>query len=385
MTLAIKSSILIDSTGKEPIQDGILLIKGDRIVDVGGPREVRIPAQAEILDLSDQTLLPGLIDVHGHISLPPQLRSPDPVRALWITRNLRRYLKSGVTTVRVVGEFNFLDVYCKRAVEAGIIPGPRLLVSGIPLDSSSGHGLGVTVDGVEAVRKAVRENIKGGADLIKIFVTPSLTAVDAQPTDHYYSQEEIAMAVEEAHRAGRRVAAHAHGGPGLRYCLEAGVDTIEHGAYITPADIELFVDKGAWLVCTYGTLYHKDGLEKTRFHDEVAKAKILQARTETPERFRWAYEAGVKYTVGTDNLIGLLAFELECLVKFGVPPMEAIVAATRRAAEACGVENRAGTLEAGKLADCISVKGSPLQDIRVLHEVGLVMKGGRRYDTLSTQ
>jgi imidazolonepropionase-like amidohydrolase len=385
MTLAIKSKILIDGTGKEPFQDGVLLIEGDRIVDVGSPQAVRIPAQAEILDLGDQTLLPGLIDVHSHISLPAQLRSPAPVRALWITRNLRRYLKSGATTIRVVGEFNFLDVYCKQAVKANVIPGPRLLVSGIPLDSSSGHGLGVTVDGIEAVRKAVRENIKGGADLIKIFVTPSLTAVDAQPTDHYYSQEEIAMAVEEAHRAGKRVAAHAHGGPGLRYCLEARVDTIEHGAYITPADIELFVYKGAWLVCTYGTLYHKDGLEKTRFQDEVAKAKILQARTETPERFRWAYEAGVKYTVGTDNMIGLLAFELECLVKFGVPPMEAIVAATRRAAEACGVEDRVGTLEAGKLADCISVKGSPLQDVRVLHEVGLVMKGGRRYDTLSTQ
>jgi len=382
MTLAIRSKLLIDGTGKEPIPDGVLLIEGDRIVAVGSPQEVRIPSEAEILDLSDQTVLPGLIDVHSHISLPPQLRSPDPVRAFWVTRNLRRYLNSGVTTIRVVGEFNLLDVYCKHAVEAGVIPGPRLLSSGIPLDSSSGHGLGVTVDGVEAVRKAVRENLRGGVDLIKIFVTPTLGARASQPTDHHYSQEEIAMAVEEAHRSGKRVAAHAHGGQGLRYCLAAGVDTIEHGLYITPADIDLIVEKGAWLVCTYGTLYHKDGLEKTLFSDEVLKARILQARAETPERFRRAYEAGVKYTVGTDNMIGFLAFELECLVKFGVSPMEAIVAATHRAAEACGVQDDVGTLEAGKLADCISVQGNPLQQIEVLHEVGLVMKGGQRYDTL---
>lgn len=381
MTTAIKARRIIDGTGQAPIEPGVLLIEDECIVAIGETTQISIPGGAEIVDLGDQTLLPGLIDVHAHISLPPQLREPDAVRAYWITNNLRRYLKSGCTTLRVVGEFNFVDIECKRAIESGVIVGPRLLVSGSPLHS--GHGLPNPVNGVEAARKAVRQNIKAGADLTKMFVTASIMSRDQAPTDCQYSEEEIEMAVQESHRAGKPVAVHAHGGVGLRYSLEAGVDTIEHGAFIEDPDIELFLKKDAWLVETNAILFHPDGIQRRYFSDPQLRERILHARETAGRRFERAHQAGVKYTVGTDNMIGHLAFECKLLVDFGVSPGQALAAATGRAAEACGVADRWGTLKPGLLADVISVAGNPLEDIGALYQVRMIMKGGRRYDTIS--
>ncbi|HBY95909.1 MAG: amidohydrolase family protein [Ardenticatenaceae bacterium] len=379
--IAITSRRLIDGTGRAPLEPGVLLIEDEYITAVGTPPEVPIPDEAQVIDVGGQTLLPGLIDMHAHISLPPQLREPDAVRAFWITANLRRYLKSGCTTIRVVGEFNFVDIECRRAVDAGVIAGPRLLVAGNPLHS--GHGLPLPVNGVDATRKAVRQNLKAGADLTKMFVTASMLARNEAPTACHYSKAEIEVAVEETHRAGKRVAAHAHGGIGLQYCLEAGVDTIEHGVFMEDQDIELFLKRGAWLVATNSVLYHPEGFERTRFSDPELKERILEARETTAERFHRAYQAGIKHTVGTDNMIGHLAYEAKLLVDFGVDPLQAVAAATGQAAEACGVADRWGTLKPGMYADTISVDGNPLEDITALYNVGLIMKGGQRYDTIS--
>ncbi|CAG0944548.1 hypothetical protein ANRL1_01813 [Anaerolineae bacterium] len=381
MTTIIKARRIIDGTGRAPIEPGMLRIEGECIAEVGTPDQVSIPNGSEVIDLGEQTLLPGLIDVHAHISLPPQLRESDAVRAFWITQNLRRYLKSGCTTLRVVGEFNFVDIQCKRAIESGVIVGPRLIVSGSPLHS--GHGLPSPVNGVENTRKAVRANIKAGADLTKMFVTASIMARDQSPTECQYSKEEIEMAVVESHRAGKPVAVHAHGGIGLQYSLDAGVDTVEHGAFIEDSDIELFLKKGAWLVETNALLYHPDGIQRRAFADPELKERVLRSRETAGRRFERAHQAGVKYTVGTDNMIGHLAYECKLLVDFGVPPLQAVCAATGRAAEACGVADRWGTLKPGMFADMISVAGNPLEDIAALYQVGLIMKGGRRYDTIS--
>ena len=381
MTIAIKARRIIDGTGRAPIEAGVLLIEGECIAAVGEAEQIPIPNGAEIMDLGDQTLLPGLIDVHAHISLPAQLRESDAVRAFWITKNLRRYLKSGCTTLRVVGEFNFADIACKRAIESGVIVGPRLIVSGSPLHS--GHGLPNPVNGVEATRKAVRQNIKAGADLTKIFVTASIMAHDQSPTGCQYSKEEIEMAVEESHRAGKPVAVHAHGGIGLQYSLEAGVDTVEHGLFIEDSDVELFLKKSTWLVETNAFLYHPDGCQRRAFADPELKDRVLRTRETAGRRFERAHEAGVKYTVGTDNMIGHLAYECKLLVDFGVSPMQAVCAATGRAAEACGVADRCGTLKPGMFADVISVAGNPLEDIAALYKIGLIMKGGQRYDAIS--
>lgn len=381
MTLAIQARRIIDGTGRAPIEPGVLLIEGECIAAVGGPEQVPIPDSAEIIDLGEQTLLPGLIDVHAHISLPPQLREPDAVRAFWITQNLRRYLKSGCTTCRVVGEFNWVDIQCKHAIESGVIVGPRLVVAGSPLHS--GHGLPNPVNGVENTRQAVRSNIQAGADLTKMFVTASIMSRDQSPTQCQYSREEIEMAVQESHRAGKPVAVHAHGGIGLRYSLEAGVDTVEHGAYIEDPDIELFLKKDAWLVETNASLYHPDGIQRRAFADPELKDRVLRVRETAGKQFERAHRAGIKYTVGTDNMIGHLAYECKLLVDFGVSSMQAIRAATGRAAEACGVANRWGTLKPGLFADVISVAGNPLQDINALYRVGLIMKAGKRYDTFS--
>ncbi|HBY95907.1 MAG: amidohydrolase family protein [Ardenticatenaceae bacterium] len=387
----LKARWLIDSIGRAPIDDGRVLIVDGRIAAVGRADTVSASPGAEVIDLGEATLLPGLIDVHGHLSLDmsrgdveAQLQEPTPERLIRGVQILRRNLKAGITTMRLCGESrNFIDIACKRAVTNGRLPGPRLLASGNAITSSHGHGLGPAADGVDEVRNAVRRNIQAGADLIKIMVTGGLSGKHESPFSYSYSFEEIAAAVEEAHRAGKRVAAHAHGGTGLRYCLEAGVDTIEHGAYMSEDDIALALEKKAWVVGTFGVVFHPDGLERAFAHVPSIVEKVRQARSEIGHNFKKVVDAGVRYTLGSDSMQGHLAFELECLVTFGVSPFEAIIAATKRAAEACGLEAHIGTLEPGKWADIIGVPGNPLDDITALRRVNLVIKAGTRYDQMS--
>jgi imidazolonepropionase-like amidohydrolase len=284
--------------------------------------------------------------------------------------------------LRVVGEFNGLDLYVRRAVEEGVIPGPRLLVAGSPLTSSNGHGLGTIVDGEDAVRRAVRTNLHAGVDLIKIFVTGGLASLETSLDYCGFTEREVRAAVEEAHRGGKRVAAHAQGGDGIAMALSAGADTIEHGTSLSKREVELFLATDAMLVCTYALLLHPDGLER-RFGSSGVRERVLAARETAPRSFAQVVEAGVRYAVGTDNMIGHIGYELQCLVRFGATPMQAIVAATSNGARALGLADRLGTLEPGKIADIISVEGDPVSDLTSLYNVRLIMRGGRRFDTLS--
>jgi imidazolonepropionase-like amidohydrolase len=390
MFIAVRGDWLIDGTGMPPLKDGLVLVQDDKITAVGRADEISLPEETHVLSLKGQTILPGLIEVHGHLGLDrrlgnvaAQIQDAVPIRALRAASLLRQNLRAGITTMRLVGDTTgVVDFACRQAVAQGLLPGPRLLVSGRPIASTYWYGVGKGIDGPEEVCQAVRAATKAETDVIKLMATSGLANPVLPPTVATYSEEEIAVAVAEAQRARKRIAVHAHGGPMLRHCAELGVDTIEHGAFADDDDIETLARTGTWLVCTLGILYHPQyGLEPA-FRERGEGEKLLLLRQQVRATLSRAFEAGVKYTVGTDGL-HLVAYELECLVDLGLSPMEAIVAATGSAAQACGLADHTGTLKPGKWADLIAVPGNPLQDITTLNRVTLVMKEGQRYDTLS--
>lgn len=388
--VAIHGEQVIDGTGADPIRDGMVLVEGDRIQAIGRAATIRLPAGTAVIECGG-TVLPGLVNAHTHCSVIPglgdqtgQMRQPPLPSGFRAVGNMRHELLSGVTTARIMGEEHFLDIELRRAISAGVVVGPRLLCCGVHLTSAHGHGRALTTtDGVEAIRQRVRQNIAAGCDWIKLFITGGVSSVGAALEAYTYTREEIRAACIEAHRAGRKVAAHAHGGPGVQVALEEGVDTIEHGALLSPDDVELLKRLGRFLICTFAILYHPDGIERTDRQTSEIWSKVVALREQLEARFRKILSSGVRYAVGTDSMHGLLWFEVATLARFGAAPMDALRAATSRAAEACGVADQVGTLEAGKRADVLAVEGDPLADIEALRRPRMVMKGGVRYEHLS--
>jgi imidazolonepropionase-like amidohydrolase len=383
----VKSSFLLDGTGGKPIREGWILVHEGRIERIGGPQELKsLPQGLETIDFSGSWILPAFIDSHTHLSIVPgqgdqlgQLRLPPAPAVLRSIPNLYRNLLSGVTTMRIMGQEHYMDLDMKAAVASGLIQGPRLLASGIGMVASNGHGVGLTTtDGVEEVRKLARRNLARGADFLKIFVTGGVSSAGSSLDFCGYTKEEVAVAVEEARRAGTYVAAHAHGGRGVDLCIEQGVRTIEHGAFLSPQQLELMKANDMWLVGTFSILFHPEGIEKSDFGVPAIRDKVLRARETVSRNFEQILRSGVNLAVGTDSMHGFLAYELECLVRFGATPLQAILCATRDAARACRIEDRLGTLEPGKLADFIVVDGDPLADIRTLSRLKAVFKEGER-------
>jgi imidazolonepropionase-like amidohydrolase len=384
MTTVIRCGTLFDGTGAGPVRDGAVVVDGDRIVAVGPAPAVRAPAGAGAIDLRDRFVMPGLVDAHSHISLVPgkgdqigQLREPAVRQALRAAANLRRDLAAGTTTMRVMAEEHFLDVDVREAIEAGVIPGPRLLCATRGITASNGHGRAISAfDGVDEIRRGVRENFRRGADHVKLFATGGVSSAATTLQAACYSREEIRAAVEEAHRVGKYAAAHAHGGPGLRLAVEEGVSTIEHGALAEDEDVALMIERGAWLVCTFSVLFHPTGIEQGDAARPAIMEKVRAARRVVETNFPRHLRSGVRFAVGTDSMHGLMAYELETLVRLGVAPAAALLAATRGGAEACRVDREVGTLEPGKRADLIAVDGDPLADIAAVGRVAWVMKDG---------
>jgi imidazolonepropionase-like amidohydrolase len=381
---AIRCGTLFEATGGPPVRDAVVVVRDGRIDTAGPAATTPVPPGATILDLSDRFVMPGLIDCHSHTSIVPGLgdqigqicRGPVP-QALAATANLRRDLAAGTTTMRVMGEEHFLDVDVRDAIEAGVIPGPRLLVAGKGLAANNAHGRALTsFDGVDEVRRGARENLRRGASHVKIFVTGGVSSPGTTPTASGYTREEIRAAVEEADRVGTYAAAHAHGGPGLRLAVEEGVGTVEHGALATDEDIALIKERGAWLICTFSIFLHPEGIEQGDGRRPAIMDKVRWARRLTDENFPRHLASGVRFAVGTDAVHGQMAFELATLVRLGVSNRDALLAATRRGAEACRIAGDVGTLEVGKRADVIAVEGDPLQDIEAMRRVRLVMKDG---------
>jgi len=377
---------VIDGMGNPPIDRGAILTEGERILGVGKEEEFKGEADIHVLDCSDQTLLPGLIDCHNHLSLDPRLenylyRMADPIPTLTLRacETMKIDLRSGVTTSRCLGDKGFLDVECKKAVAEGRIEGPRILVATRGIRAFHGHGfVGYPFGGVEQIRTAVRENLAEGADVIKIFITGTLRGPKGIPS--YFSKEEIQTAVDEAHRVGIPVATHCIGGVGLEWALETGIDTIEHGYFLSDKEIDLLARSESWLVMTPSIFFTEARIRTLPPHLIEGH---LQQRDEVGQRMKAAIKAGVKFAVGTDGMHGGIAQEIQYLTDFGATTSQALMAATRHAARVCGLQASIGTLEPGKYGDIIGVKGNPLEDLAALKRVKTVISLGRiKYQTV---
>ena len=432
---AIKASYVIDGVQGDAIEDGVVLVQGDEILSVGPSSEVQIPPGAVIVELIGHTLLPGLIDSHDHptlradsLSLQPmidQRMDPGGNQMVRAVRNMRISLLSGTTTVRVTGESSGIDFQLGKAIQSGMIPGPRIIASGMPIVATSpGAGPLWPTDGVDEIRKRIRENVFGGAQFTKMYLS------DTSPTTSILSKEEACAAVDESHRLGIPITSHVVGkwGASIRLALECGVDSFEHVRPINDEMIKLFVQHESHLNIT-PLIFIAGGIDWSkelwrRLDNEMSsieewndfnRATIREARMSNPageiadrpqdvfehpgaqdvdftpgikpyqENLLKAHRQGVSISHGTDSLHGTLLLNIEFLVEGGFTPMEAIHATTRVAAEGLGSgwASRIGTLEPGKLADIISVEGNPLTNIKDLAKVSFIMIGGRRFDPLS--
>ena len=371
--------------------NAMVIVADGRIAAVGPAGSTVVPFGTETLDLSKRFVMPGLIDCHTHASIVPGLgdqlgqlcRGPVP-QALAATANLRKDLAAGTTTMRIMGEEHFVDVELRDAIEAGIVTGPRLLVAGRGLAANNGHGRALTsYDGVDEVRRGARENLRRGANHVKIFVTGGVSSPGTTPTSSAYTREEIRAAVEEADRVGTYAAAHAHGGPGLRLAVQEGVGTIEHGALASDEDVALMIERRVWLICTFSIFMHPTGIEQGDGQRPAIMEKVRWSRRVVDENFPRHLTSGVRFACGTDSMHGLMPFELQTLVRLGVSPRDALLAGTRWGAEACRVDREVGTIEPGKRADLIAVEGDPLNDMTALERVSLVMKDGQIYQGVS--
>lgn len=401
----LRAGRLLDVTGGGYADRPELLVEGERIVGVGPDR---VPDDALVVDLGDDcTILPGLMDMEVNLLLGgPDHESPlvvvqdDPaVRTLRAVANARRTLRSGFTTVRNLGLFVqtggiLLDVALMKAIDRGWIDGPRVVPAGHAITPTGGHLeptmfqalapnlMPLTVeegvaDGVAEVRRAVRYQIKYGARLIKVCASGGVMSHTGPAGAQQYSDEELRTAVDEAHRAGLRVAAHAHGDDGIRAAIEAGIDCIEHGSLASEETLDLMVERGTFLVAT---TYLADGMDVSRAAPEL-QAKAAEVFPRARATISRAIEKGVKVACGTDAPAiphGRNAKELLALVDRGMTPLQAIRAATTVAADLVEVEDR-GRLEPGLLADVIAVEGDPLADIGATERVRFVMKGGVTY------
>jgi imidazolonepropionase-like amidohydrolase len=386
----IKTKALIDGTGANASPGTCFLIKNNQIEEIGSAERFGdAPAGTEIVDLTSYYVMPGLINAHTHLSIVPaegdqlgQMRGAPVPKVLKSVANLGKDMKSGVTTSRIMGEEHFIDFDTKDAIQRGVIDGPRLIVSGVPIAASNGHGVALTVsDGEHEVRKNARRNLARGADFLKIFATGGLSTARPAADACTFSRGEIAAAVEEAARSDTYVAAHAHGGRGVDLCIEEGVRTIEHGALITEEQLERIIKADMWVVGTFSILFHPEGIEGTDFKIAAIREKVLAARELVRGNFARNVKSPVNLALGTDSIHGEMSFEMECLVDFGATNMQAIVAATRNGARVCRIEDKVGTLEKGKFADFIALRKNPLDDIKHMRDVAFVYKDGKQWQT----
>ena len=403
---AIRAGTLIDGTGAAPVKNAVILVQDGRITAVGA--NVTVPAGATVVDLSAETVLPGFIDAHVHLAghsigdgdwqhaglteLPSQ-------RVLLGAAHAQQTLEAGFTTVRVVGSAEFGDVALRNAINAGWIQGPRIVAAGISFGIRGGHcdetnGLqpyalgregGVEVgvaDGVEEARNAVRYAVKYGADVIKICATGGVLSLTDSAGVQQYTEEEMRAIVETATQLDRRVAAHAHGTAGIKAAVRAGVTSIEHGSILDAEAVQLMKQRGTWLVPTLLAGFTVESLATAGRLPAPIAAKALAIAPRMHNSFKLALDGGVKIALGTDAGVmrhGTNAREFELMVRWGMTPMQAIVAGTSSGATLLGVERDAGTIAAGKRADIVGVRGDPLQDITVLQRVDFVMKDGRTF------
>ena len=401
-TTVVTADRMLDVLSGRMVERPAIVVADGRIRAVLVQGDAAIPQDAARIELPGQTLLPGLIDMHVHLAADARIDGNhylDYTDAFWVAvgvANAKAMLEAGFTTVRNVGSDDYADVGIKQAVDSGYVPGPRIVPATYALGATGGHCDGTeglppsfaavptpsVADSPDGFRALVRKVHKYGAEVIKLCVTGGVLSRTDAPGAQQMSYEEIKAAVDEAHRLGLKVAAHAHGTSGINDALRAGVDTIEHASLADEESFRLAKAHGAWFSMD---IYDDDyilaeGAKNGMYEESLAKERTIGLKQR--QTFRAAYNAGVKMIFGTDNgavfPAGQNALQFAKMVEWGMPPLEAIRAATRNAAQALAREGDVGAIEAGRYADFVGVKGDPLKDIRLLEHPAAVIKGGER-------
>ena len=393
--LVIRAARMITAASDAIATPGLVTIRGDRIAAVGGA----LPAGARVIDLGDATILPGLVDLHTHLTSTgvhwedELLKTTPGEAALHGAHNALVTLMAGFTSCRDMGPtWPYTDIDLRKAIDAGVVPGPRLMAAGNYVSPTGGAGdarqfsifVDVPIvrnlaDGPDEIRKAVRTNLKQGADFIKILGTGAVLSKGAPPGSQQYTEQEMHVAVEEAARWGRHVAAHLHGNEGIKAGIRAGVRTVDHGSVMDDEAVELLRTRHAYFV---PTLYTSESISGDPTVPDSEKARSKEIAQIKDKSFQLVLKAGLPIGFATDAAVvphGQNAREFGYRVRLGQSPMAAILSATKTAAEIMGWSDRIGTLEAGKFADLIAVPGDPLRDITALERVVFVMKGGMVY------
>ena len=394
-SVLVKTGALVDVLAGRVLAGQDVLIEDGVIVKVGPG--LTVPSGASIVDLSKRTVLPGLIDVHTHITGQAEdyyadifRKSPIDV-AVSAHVYARRTLEAGFTTLRVVGAEEYIDVALRNAIDAGTVVGPRLKVAGLPIGATGGHGdltgfspylkftgFSNVADGVDAVRKLVRQNVKYGADLIKVLAGAGVLSEEESVGAPQYSFEEMKAIVDEAAMWGRKVAAHAHGTETIKRAILAGVASVEHGSLIDDEGIRLMKERGTFLVeDVYNDDWILEKFAKMGYPDKIIEKERSIGRLQR-ENFAKAVKAGVKVAYGTDAGVyphGLNARQFKYMVAAGLTPMQAIQSATSSASELLGWD-KVGAIAPGRFADLVAVDGDPLKDVTILEKIPFVMKGG---------
>ncbi len=411
---ALTGGLLIDGTGKEPVANATVVIDDDGRIAWAGQTDSR-PADAEVIDVSGMTIMPGLIDCHVHlfVDLKPMHELalvPPSLRVVQASLNARATLDAGITTIRDTGG---TPLGFKLAAQRGLIPAPRMKISVSIVSQTGGHtdfllpgGIQYPLlpsgnelewpngvcDGVEEVRKTTRSILRAGADFIKLCSTGGVLSPSDEPGSTQFTREEIAVMVYEAKAQGKTCAAHAQATEGIRNAVESGVESIEHGIYLDESVIEAMKERGTFLVATLvAPLWGERRAEQepgSVLPESLRKAR--EVKRYHSESFRLAVESGVRIAMGTDTGVGPHGTNLEelCLmVEHGMEPSQAIVAATKTASECLHMDNDIGTLEVGKLADLLVVNGNPLDDIGLLEDKSnllMILQGGRPHKDIVT-
>jgi imidazolonepropionase-like amidohydrolase len=393
--VVVRAGRLLDVKTGKTLADQAILIENDKIVSVGPAASA--PAGVTVVNLPNATVMPGLIDAHTHLTFDQGsvgytgLGISVPREALIGAKNARITLNAGFTTVRNVGASGYSDIALRDAINAGDVPGPRMLASGPALSISGGHcdnnllpfeyhaSREGVADGVEAVQHKVREIIKYGADVIKVCATGGVMSKGDDPNTSQFTMEEMKAIVAEAHRLGRKVAAHAHGAQGVTWASDAGVDSIEHGHLMDDNSIATLKKNGTYLVPTlYLVDWNRENAAKTNM-PEYVRRKMDMVMAVGQANVKKAMQAGVKIALGTDAAVyphGLNGHELGVYVRLGMTPLQAIQSATVNGADLLGWSDKVGSIEPGKWADIIAVDGDPLKDVTTVENVKFVMKGG---------
>jgi imidazolonepropionase-like amidohydrolase len=397
----LKAARLFDGRSDRAIENGVVIIEGSRIRDVGS--NLPIPPDATALDLGDATILAGFIDSHTHVTdeatdnwladFYEGLRRPVPEKAIIATAYARRVLDAGFTTVRDLGSSDSIDVGLRNAINRGLVPGPRMLVARDAIGATGGHcdqtgfpegtfgadwgpEKGI-IHGAAEARQAVRLDVKYGADVIKTCASGGVLSLGDDVSAPQLADEELAALVDEAHRLGKKTAAHAHGDLAARAAVMAGIDSIEHGSFLTDQTLALMKSKGTYLVPTLMAGEWTGG-KAEKFPPQIA-VKARAALAARSDMFKRALKSGVRIAFGTDSGVsphGLNAQEFKLMVDLGMSPAAALRSAGPAAADLLGLGDRIGTLEKGKDADIIAVAGDPLKNIQATERVFFVMKGG---------